>query len=616
MKNKFLLALLPFLAFACTKTEPTAPGGSGNGNGNGGGNNNGGGNGNTDVMIIRFENSSFNGPATVAYTDGSSASANFQAGVLKLPLSATKDKTIKSLTPQNQSPLLIGRTEGDSIILNYNNGTLNFRTAVGGYIPIATYAEFQLINKNPTALGGHYELKTDLDLMNEEWTGLGSSSTDGFYGVFEGGNHKLKNLKQTVTDNNAAGLFSYLKGDHFTVEIRNITISSGSITSSKTNMGGIAGLTTGSVVFNRCQNYASITSNSGTAVYAGGIVGEMSNPVTGGGTVYIKNSANYGDISVLNSTTGGLAGGALFDVGCLIDSCTNAGAVRGTRVGGIIGGMANGNTYFPVSNCHNKGNITATYSAGGIVAYGAAGISNCRNSGTITCSDGNEVGGIAGRCAAVLKSYNEGTISVTIPEGISSPVIGGVAGNMISAVSAGLDFNTGSITVTITRAYNSNIIVGGVIGSYPTSSVATLSHCYNKGNITVNSNNPYVIVGGVMGTASWNHSLEYSFNTAALNANAGTVGGLIGTASKGNPYVTSVFRCYWLDNANDNAIYPVGSWGSTFPPGTDIKKFSSSAWPSASESWTTGNGTNNAYWKSLGGWNNGNPVYPKLFYEE
>ncbi|MCA6448912.1 MAG: hypothetical protein IM598_11945 [Chitinophagaceae bacterium] len=246
MKRSILLLLFPFLVIACTKNgEINSGGNNGNGNNNGSGNNNGGGNSNADTMIIMFENRNFNGSATVAYTDGSSASANFQAGVLKLPLSAARDKTIKSLTPQNQSLLLIGRTEGDSILLNYNNGILNFRSAVGGYIPIATYAEFQLINKNITALSGHYELKADLDLMSEEWTALGYSSPDGFYGVFEGGGHKLKNIKQTVSNNRPGGLFSYLNGNRFPVEVRNVTISSGSITSGQSNIGGIAGLATG-----------------------------------------------------------------------------------------------------------------------------------------------------------------------------------------------------------------------------------------------------------------------------------------------------------------------------------------------------------------------------------
>ncbi|MCA6448913.1 MAG: hypothetical protein IM587_01825 [Chitinophagaceae bacterium] len=372
----------------------------------------------------------------------------------------------------------------------------------------------------------------------------------------------------------------------------------------------------GGITIKGCQNYASVTANSGNVGFAGGLVGEMGGGVNGGGTVYIKNSANYGEISVVSGTAGGIAGGALFDVGCVMDSCMNAGVVRGAKAGGIVGGMPNGNTYFPVSNCFNKGNVIAVNIAGGIVGYGAAGISNCRNSGSITCSDGYEIGGVAGRCAVVMNSYNEGAISVSIPEGVSAPVIGGVAGNVISAAAIGRDHNTGSITVNITRAYNSNIIVGGVIGGFPTSSVAALSHSYNKGTITVSSNNPYAIIGGVIGSASWNHTLEYSFNTAPLNANSGIVGGLIGFASKGNPYVTTVFRCYWLDNASDNAVYGISNWGNTLPAGTDLKKFSATAWPSASEGWTTGNGTNNAYWKSLGGWNNGNPVYPKLFYEE
>jgi hypothetical protein len=613
VKSKILILLLPFLAIACTKDGGTGSGGNnGNGNNTGGGNNNGG-SSNAGAMIIMFENSNFNGSATVAYTDGSSVSANFQAGVLKLPLSATRDKTIKSLTPQNQPLLLIGRTEGDSIILNYNNGILNFRsTVVDSYVPIATYAEFQLIN------APRYELKADLDLMNEEWAPLGSLSEGGFNGVFEGGNHKLKNLKQTVSTNNPGGLFGYVNGNNIRAEIRNLIISSGSITSSQANIGGIAGLATGGVTINGCQNYASLTSNSGNVRFAGGIVGEIGGSVNGGGTFTIKNSANYGEISVAKSVSGGVVGGALFFVGFTIDSCTNAGIVRATNVGGIVGGMPTGNTPFRVSNCSNKGNITAVGIAGGIVGYGVPEITNCHNSGNITCSDGYEVGGIAGRSIGVINSHNEGTISVNIPEGVSSPVIGGVVGNLITNAGASNpnNYNTGSITVNITRVYKNGIVVGGVIGAFPTLTIASLVQSYNTGAITISGSHPDVIIGGLIGSASWNHTLSYSFNTGAVISTSGKVGGLIGFAGSANPYYTSVFRCYWLDNASDNAINAVSNWVNTLPAYTDIKKFSATAWPSVSEGWTTGNGTNNAFWKSLGGWNNGNPVYPKLFYEK
>lgn len=609
------MLLVAVLAAACTKNDVTTTGGN-NGNNNGGGNN-GGGSDNTPAMIIKFENSSYNGAAVVAYTDGSSISANFQNGILRLPLSATKDKTIKSLTPQNQGLLLIGRIEGDSIILNYNNGVLNFRSAVREYIPIGSYAEFQLINtKRPLTGQRNFELKYDLDLMNEEWAGIGYGSPDGFDGIFEGGGHVLKNLKQTASNNSAGGLFGRLDGTRSSVEIRNLTISSGSIVSKSRSAGAFAMSAIGGVSFRGCQNYASVAAG-GDAAYAGGIVGEIGGLGNANGTFYFKNVTNHAEISITTAggTVGGIAGGALFDAGCIIDTCTNNGTVRGgQRAGGIIGGMTDGNTYFSISNSVNKGNIIATATAGGIVGYGSASVYRSRNSGTITCSNSDEVGGIAGRCATVGNSYNEGAISATIPEGNNSPVIGGVAGHVAGSVIG--NFNTGNITVNINRTYDNNNTVGGVIGSFSTTAPFYISYCYNKGTITVTGNSTYRIIGGVIGTAYPNQSVDYCFNAAPVYCSAGFVGGLAGFAANGNPNNTSVFRCYWLDNPSDHAVYGVGNWKGTLPPGTDLKKFGATAWPSAAENWTIGNGTNNANWKSLGSWNNGNPVYPKLFYEE
>ncbi|MDR1863971.1 MAG: hypothetical protein LBR08_00175 [Bacteroidales bacterium] len=47
--------------------------------------------------------------------------------------------------------------------------------------------------------------------------------------------------------------------------------------------------------------------------------------------------------------------------------------------------------------------------------------------------------------------------------------------------------------------------------------------------------------------------------------------------------------------------------------------FSASAWPTigANAEWGIGDGSGSGkWWKSLGNWNGGNPVYPKLWFEE
>jgi hypothetical protein len=72
--------------------------------------------------------------------------------------------------------------------------------------------------------------------------------------------------------------------------------------------------------------------------------------------------------------------------------------------------------------------------------------------------------------------------------------------------------------------------------------------------------------------------------------------------------------CYWTKSAESNtAVNGVGEPASN----TEILLFGGSNWPTNTAQWGTGDGSgDNKYWKSLGGWNGGNPVYPKLYFEE
>jgi hypothetical protein len=80
-----------------------------------------------------------------------------------------------------------------------------------------------------------------------------------------------------------------------------------------------------------------------------------------------------------------------------------------------------------------------------------------------------------------------------------------------------------------------------------------------------------------------------------------------------NYYSPIVTACYWA-NYSGNGIGD-GSGG-------DAIKFSSTAWPAVgseagkSSQWGIGDGSGSGkYWKIIGSWNNGNPAYPKLWWE-
>jgi hypothetical protein len=137
-------------------------------------------------------------------------------------------------------------------------------------------------------------------------------------------------------------------------------------------------------------------------------------------------------------------------------------------------------------------------------------------------------------------------------------------------------------------------MAGGIFGgsmSAP-SPTNTITACYNEGTITGLS-----YVGGIVGR----------FGTATACYNLGTVTGgssIIG----GDGTVTACYR------------------GGASPVNNNATEFSATAWPGPGihQQWDEDDGTApgpdpknpvGPYWKSLGGWNGGTPIYPKLYWE-
>jgi hypothetical protein len=127
-------------------------------------------------------------------------------------------------------------------------------------------------------------------------------------------------------------------------------------------------------------------------------------------------------------------------------------------------------------------------------------------------------------------------------------------------------------------------------------------------------------VGGVCGCASayasasgsTSASITACYNTGSVSGSGNYVGGVRGSSA--GPFST-ITACYWKDISDDNATYGTGSSESN--TGTSI--FSIVEWPAIATDteWGTGDGSGSGkYWKSLGDWNEGNPVYPKLFFED
>lgn len=204
------------------------------------------------------------------------------------------------------------------------------------------------------------------------------------------------------------------------VSVRNVT-NSGEV-QGEDYVGGIVGFSMGSSLITLAINLASISGTSTSDENIGGLVGRSN------GTVDISNSANFGAVSSVTSSStvgvGGLVGG-LFDSATISASVNHANVLSaGESVGGLIGLVEHSN---PVtfSQVLNVGNITSTKANAGQVGgfigslSGSATVTveNSYNTGDVAAD--LEVGGIVGKQKGELnltKVYSSGTIAAVSSE--------------------------------------------------------------------------------------------------------------------------------------------------------------------------------------------------------
>lgn len=213
-----------------------------------------------------------------------------------------------------------------------------------------------------------------INLNGKTWTSMGKYNSESyqneFAGTFDGAGYMISGLK---AEN---GLFAALSA---TGVVKNVTVS-GDI-QGEGNVGGIVGTNAGLI-----ENCLFTGSIQNTKTYStGGIAGRCST-----GTGIIRNCVNMANISFT---------GALY-------------TATQVNLGGIVG-----YTYGEVSNCYNRGELSANASyaqaVGGIVGSmrassttGSATVSNCYNAGAMSSyAAGNAIAGAQGSGTSVSNCY-------------------------------------------------------------------------------------------------------------------------------------------------------------------------------------------------------------------
>ena len=239
----------------------------------------------------------------------------------------------------------------------------------------------QQVNGGTSYAGTYFRQTEDFDLAGIKWTPIGSNQKE-FCGHFDGDNHGIFRLNVDVTDW-WAGFFGCIKSG----SIRNVRISSGSVKSTGSYVGGIVGELKGGALMDNCT--ASVNVSGGDS-NVGGLIGDIS-----GGTV---SNCHFLSGEIIGSADfiGGIVGHVQTSSKSTVSDCSANASVKGGQfVGGLCGRLRDKDHVF--SNCTMKGSITVTRNfCGGLVGSlldSKGKFENCRFEGSI--NEGGYLRGIA-----------------------------------------------------------------------------------------------------------------------------------------------------------------------------------------------------------------------------
>ncbi len=266
--------------------------------------------------------------------------------------------------------------------------------------------------------------------------------------------------------------------------------------------------------------------------------------------------------------------------GAVIRNLTTTGYCYGNRyVAGIVGKVGTKSSSFStdvgsgtlVENCASYCTVvsTGTRGSGGVVgaAWNHATVRNCANYGNVAAigSDGNKpvLGGVVGETEYLAENcVNYGTVTA---QGLTYRFnVGGVVGNMQSSSCITRNcYNLGSVT---------GGTVGGVVG-YTAGGAVNLLNCYNLGQVGYYNNGTGAALGGVVGEANANATIQNVYylssvagaaigKTVPATAVFGAIDGETITKASLLDLVNGVGtsyqdRMFVADSANTNNGYPV-----------------------------------------------------------
>lgn len=321
--------------------------------------------------------------------------------------------------------------------------------------------------------GLYFTLLNDLDLENMEWTPINNTGTVRDLN-FDGGNHKISNLKVSHNSTNAYynSLFGYLTGSVKDLTIENADVYSGNSVSATGVLSGWFQKGSITNVDVTGTNHIHIVNNNSRDSGCGGLVGAINN-------VTVKDcdvsgvTFTFDQEDVVPQNVGGLTGATKFNA-CTIENCTVNGSsvLAAYRAGGLVGSADIATT---ITDC-NVGTVSSVTveaeeavvdgGTGGLVGAGTKAVTfrGCHFNGSVTGVA--LVGGLTGQIAAKT-TYDDcssaGSVKATgsitdFVSGETASYAGGIAG----AAKYSDELTSCSSTANVTAAVGG--IVGGLIG--------------------------------------------------------------------------------------------------------------------------------------------------------
>ncbi len=461
--------------------------------------------------------------------------------------------------------------------LNWFDGTISSKADLDTWASMAHY-----FNAAETVTLG-----ADIDYAGGIWTPVNANEgSDHFAGLFDGNGHSIYNIVINASADNS-GFFSVIASEQPRERVKNLILGKegdSSLLDISTDACTYAGALAGKIknayiseVINHIPVTVSYTNTATT--FVGGIAGAAA---AGDGS-YFGKCENYGSVSCNSGSTsvynGGIAGIAY--TGTTFDTCINYGKISHDAtcevggvncMGGILGRAGNSIANVHIVDCINYGTVETTvnvkasqlYFGGicGIDGQPADGVSDyalevvtCRNEGSINGynqsaadnnPDGTEnknkytgVGGIIGRQSnksIIDRCVNLGTITKVgnhSAEGCYGGIIGmssSVDGMVSECVNGAADDDTKGLVVDAVQTSNKNQRIGGVCGY---GMRGNYNKCVNYGKVQSNGGKKNYL-GGIVGNDTLGKVVEcincgeVSMTGANADGSNSSTGGLIG----------------------------------------------------------------------------------------